>query len=92
MQQLKVLKHCKTRWLSLERFVKRVIQQWQALHAYYDKESEEDKSTRVQRLNKHLESALTKLVMHFLKYFFDFLCKFNAIFQSDLSILPSLKA
>ena len=54
--QLKVLKHCKTRWLSLERSVKRVIQQWQALHAYFDKESEEDKSERVQRLNKHLES------------------------------------
>ena len=91
-QQLKVLKHCKTCWLSLERSVKRVIQQWQALHAYFDKESEEDKSARVQRLNKHLESSLTKLVMHFLEYSLDFLCRFNAIFQSALSMLPSLKA
>ena len=33
-KQLKILKHCKTRWLSLERSVKRVLQQWQALHAY----------------------------------------------------------
>ena len=31
------LKHCKTRWLSLERSVKRVLQQWQALLAYFDK-------------------------------------------------------
>ena len=27
--------------------------------------TEEDKSVRVHRLNKHLESPLTKLVMHF---------------------------
>ena len=90
-QQLKFLKHFKRRWLSLERSVKRVIQQWQALHAYLDKKSEEDKSARVQCLNKHLESPLTKLVMHFVEYSLDFLCKFNAISQSDLSILPSLK-
>ena len=87
-QQLKVLKHCKTRWLSLERSVKRVLQQWQALHAYFDKESEEDKSARVQRLNRHFKSPLTKLVMHFS---LEFLCRFNTVFQSSLAMLPSLK-
>ena len=90
-QQLKILKHCKTRWLSLERPVKRVLQQWQALLAYFDKESEEDKSARVQRLNKHLKSPLTKLFMHFLQYSLEFLCRFNTVFQSNLAMLPSLK-
>lgn len=90
-QQLKVLKHCKTRWLSLERSVKRVLQQWIALHAYFDKESEEDKSARVQRLNRNFKSPLTKLVMHFLEYALEFLCKFNTAFQSSLAMLPSLK-
>ena len=46
----------------------------------------------MQHLNKHLKSPLTKFVMHFLEYSLDFLCKFNAVFQSDLSMLPSLKA
>ena len=37
---MKVLKHCITRWLSLERAVKRLIELWPALHAYLDCESE----------------------------------------------------
>ena len=60
---LKIVKHCKTRWLSLERAVQRVLQQWDALHGYFDKEGEADKSARVQRLNKHLKSPLAKLIM-----------------------------
>ena len=90
-QQLNILKHCKTRSLNLERSVKRVLQQWQALLAYFDKESEEDNSARVQRLNKHLKGPLTKLFMHFLQYSLEFLSRFNTVFQSNLAMLPSLK-
>ena len=42
-------------------------------------------------MNKHLKSPLTKLVMLFLKFALDSICKFNAIFQSCLPILPALK-
>ena len=40
-KKLKIIKHCKTRWLSLERVVKRVLQQWSA---YFDRVSESDSS------------------------------------------------
>ena len=41
---LRVLKHCTTRWLSLERCVKRLLDQWPALYAYFDKEAESDRN------------------------------------------------
>ena len=91
-KQLKVLKHVKTHWLSLEKVVKRALDQWSALHAYFDKEAENDKSARVSRLNQHLKSPLTKLVMLFLEFALDSLSKFNAVFQSSLPMLPHVKS
>ena len=62
-KELKVLNHCKTRWLSLDRAVKRVLDQWDALHAYFDREAETDDSARVVRLDNHFKSCLTKLIL-----------------------------
>ena len=90
-KELKIIKHCKTRWLSLEKAVQRVLHQWSALHAYFDKEAEDDSTARVARLDQHFKSPMTKLVMLFLEYALESLCKFNAAFQSSLPMLPSLK-
>ena len=90
-KKLKIIKHCKTCLLSLERVVKRVLQQWFALHGYFDRISESDNSSRVMRLNQYLNSPLTKLVLLFLEFALDSMCKFNAIFQSSLPMLPALK-
>ena len=91
IEPLKVIKHCQTRWLSLERAVTRVLYQWDALHAYFDREVETDSSSRVQRLNEKLKNPLYKLVLNFLEFALDSLCKFNATFQLDLPKLPALK-
>ena len=88
--QLKIIKHCKTRWLSLEKCVQRVIQHWSALYAYFDREAESDTSARVSRLDQHFKSHLCKLVMFFLEFALRSLCEFNAAFQSTLVMLPSL--
>ena len=48
-QQSKILKHVKTRWLSLEKVIKRVLHQWCALHSYFDHVAERDGSARVVR-------------------------------------------
>ena len=40
-KELKIIKHCKTRWLSLEKVVRRVLQQWAALHGYFDRDQPE---------------------------------------------------
>ena len=91
VKELKIIKHCKTRWLSLEKCVQRVLQQWSALYAYFDKVSEEDRSARALRLDEHFKSELTKLVMYFLEFALDCMCRFNAIFQLNLPMLPCLK-
>ena len=41
----KEFKIIKTHWLSLEKAV-RVLHQWSALHAYFDREAEDDMSAR----------------------------------------------
>ena len=89
-KQLKVLKHCKTRWLSLEKAVHQVIQRWPALYAYFDSVSENDHLARVRRLDQNFKSHLTKLVM-FLEFALDSMCKFNVVFQSSMPMLPALK-
>ena len=43
--------HCKTCWLSLEKAVQRVLHQWSALHAYFDKEAED---VTISRLDQHM--------------------------------------
>ena len=87
-QQSKILKHVKTR--CLEKVVKHVLQQWCALHSYFDHISERDSSARVMRLNQHLSSHLTKLVFPFLEFALESMCKFNAAFQSSLPKSPAL--
>ena len=91
-KELKIIKHCKTRWVSLHKAVTRVLQQRSALYAYFDKESETDQSTRVLRLDQHFKSPLTRLVMLFLEFILDSLCKFNGVFQCNIPMLPSLKS
>ena len=38
IKPLRVLKHCTTRWLSLQRCIKRLLEQWPALFAYFDRQ------------------------------------------------------
>jgi len=76
----KVFKIFKTRWLSLDKTVKKVLIQWDALCAYFDRESEDDKSAQVSRLKGHFNSILVKLLL-FLDYALDSLCKFDATFR-----------
>ena len=51
---LQVLKHCSTRWLSLERAVKKLLILWPALYAYFDRGTATAKSDkeRVKRIAK----------------------------------------
>ena len=91
-KELKIIKRRKTRWLSLDKVVQRVLHQWSALHAYFDKETEDDTTACVARLDQHFKSLMTKLVMLFLEYALKSPCKYKAALQSSLPMLPSLKA
>ena len=49
---VRVLKHCSTRWLSLERAIKRLLILWPALYTYFDREIDKSDKERVKRVAK----------------------------------------
>ena len=89
---LRILKHCTTRWLSLERCVKRLLDQWPALYAYFDKEAETDRNARLQRIAKHLKKNEVKLLCHFVSYALKGFSKFSLAFQTHASRIGTLQS
>ena len=55
IKPLKFFKHSTTRWLSLERCVKRLIEKWPALYAYFDRET--SSGTNIERAEKNCHTA-----------------------------------
>ena len=93
IQPLKILKHCTTRWLSLERCIKRVIDQWPALLAYFDREAEvASGNERVQRIAKQLKKPIVRLICHFVSFALKPLNKFSIAFQTHASRIGSLQS
>ena len=66
VKELKILKHCPTRRLSLEKVIKRLLQLWDALYAYFDKEVENNQAARVLKLDHHLKSLRHSCILSFL--------------------------
>ena len=93
VKPLRVLKHSTTRWLSLERCLRRLLQQWPALHCYFDriKESEPD-NERAQRVAKHLKDPEVKLYCNFVVYAFKPMNVFSTAFQTHASRIGTLQA
>ncbi len=93
IKPLRVLKHCTTRWLSLERCLKRLLQQWPALHCYFDRAAEsEPGNERVQRVAKHLKNPEVKLYCNFVVYALKPLNIFSTAFQTHASRIGTLQA
>ena len=79
-EPLKLLKHCSTRWLSLERCVRRLLQQWNALRSYFASHDECEKGGRVQCADL-LQDPEMALVYRFLEFNMGPLNEFNITFQ-----------
>ena len=89
---VRVLKHCTTRWLSLERALNRLLYLWPALFAYFDREA--DRSTdkaRVRRVLSYLGKVEVKLYCLFVLFALKPLNAFNIAFQSSLSKIGTLQ-
>ena len=89
---VRVLKHCSTRWLSLERALSRSLFLWPALFAYFDREA--DRSTdkaRVKRVVLSLCKVETKLYCHFVAFALRPLNAFNVAFQTSASKIGTLQ-
>lgn len=91
IKPLRVLKHCTTRWLSLEQCVKRLIEQWPALHCYFDQLTGTDRTERSVRVTKQLKDSLVKLFCHFALYALKPLNKFSTALQTHASKIGTLQ-
>ena len=81
---LRVLKHCTTRWLSLLHCLDRLLEQWPALHMYFDRQAEcEPRNDRVQCVANFLRSTEMKLICIFVTSALRPLNKFNTLFQTN---------
>ena len=88
---VRILKHCSTRWLSLERALKRLLSLWPALYTYFDREICNADKARVKRLAKALGDVETKLYCHFVLFALKPLNSFNTAFQTSASRIGKLQ-
>ncbi|XP_077581558.1 zinc finger BED domain-containing protein 5-like [Stigmatopora nigra] len=93
--QERILKHCPTRWLSLGKVVKRVLNQYDALKSYFTSHDDVEKPGKVKTISNRLNDPMTELVLHFLNFIIPHLDAFNTIFQGEKcmigDIIPEMK-
>ncbi|XP_061838153.1 zinc finger protein 862-like isoform X1 [Nerophis lumbriciformis] len=82
-ETLKILRYCATRWLSLLTCINRVLNQWDALQAYFVSHDDVEKPCKVKMLAKHLTSKKTKFFFLFLSQALKPLAEFNVMFQAE---------
>lgn len=93
VDSLKILKHCTTRWLSLEKCVKRTLQQWPALQSYFASHKDVERAGgRVKKIAELLGNPEVKLYFLFLDFILTPLNEFNTLFQSDRCLMGCLKS
>ncbi|XP_070408565.1 uncharacterized protein [Nothobranchius furzeri] len=80
---LKLLRYCSTRWLSLLTCVQRVLNQWDALQAYFNSHEEVERSAKIHDLASHLRDPVMKIYFMFLTAALKPLSDFNIAFQSE---------
>uniref|UniRef100_A0A8C6LN13 Uncharacterized LOC107389530 n=1 Tax=Nothobranchius furzeri TaxID=105023 RepID=A0A8C6LN13_NOTFU len=80
---LKLLRYCSTQWLSLLTFVQRVLNQWDALQAYFNSHEEVERSAKTHDLFSHLRDPVMKIYFMFLTAALKHLSDFNIAFQSE---------
>ena len=77
----------------MERCIKRIIDQWPALRAYFDREVDiKPGNERVQRIAQQLWKPMVKLVCHFVSFALKPLNKFNIAFRTHASRIGSLQS
>ena len=86
---LSVIKHCSTRWLSLERAVKRLLTLWPALRAYFDRER--GTNDRARRVAELLMDVDTNLWCHFVAFALKPLNAFNTALQTSSSKIGTVQ-
>ncbi|KRG03830.1 uncharacterized protein Dmoj_GI25655, isoform B [Drosophila mojavensis] len=85
-----ILNHYEIRWLSFHSCVARVLEQWDALIAFFQEEYEVDNNLSAEYILSNLKNPTVKLYLLFLDYILALVNKFNIIFQSSRSVVHHL--
>ena len=92
IKPLRVLKHCTTQWLSLERCIKCLLELWPVLLAYFDRQVDiEAANDHVRRIATQLKDQEAKLLCHFVSYALKPFNQFSASFQTHASRIGRLQ-
>lgn len=89
-EPLKILKHCSTRWLSLQKCVTRLLQQWPALQSYFSSHDDVERPGRVQKVRDFLTDPEMFLYYNFLSFVLPILNEFNTTFQAGAAMIGHL--
>ena len=73
-----VLKHCETRWLSLQRAIDRTLEIWDALLSYFTSHNDVEKPRTIFRV---ISNKFTKPWLTFLSNTLEVFNRFNKFFQ-----------
>ncbi|XP_074656992.1 uncharacterized protein LOC141910165 [Tubulanus polymorphus] len=92
---MKIIKHGATRWLSLEKALTRLLEQWIPLRKFFVEECKDhpdaSSSDRKVRAKKKLNSSLTRLVCYFLQSVLPVFNQANVLLQSEKPMVHQLK-
>ena len=89
VEKQKILKLSDTRWLSMQKFVVRLLDNWDALKMYFALAVGEDKLKSAELILANL-CEIIKAYLVFLKYSLHFFNSFNALFQSRTVLIHRL--
>ncbi|EFN61481.1 Transposon-derived Buster3 transposase-like protein, partial [Camponotus floridanus] len=78
----KLLKPCQTRWLSIHDCVRRIIEQWDGLKAYWETLAQEDPTVANNYTFAILNNPSKRCLLYFVEYGLDIMTEFNTIFQN----------
>ncbi|XP_061885006.1 uncharacterized protein LOC133635755 [Entelurus aequoreus] len=89
-ETLELLRYCATSWLSLLTCINQVLNQWDALQAYFASHEDVEKPGKVKMLAEHLTNKKTKFFFLFLSQALKPLADFNVMFQTEGVIVHRL--
>ena len=78
-----ILRHCETRWLSLTRSMKRILEMWDLLCSYFISHPDVEKPGKVKTIEGLLRQPLTKAWLLFLSNILPVFDKLNVFFQTS---------
>ena len=90
VEKQKILKLSDTRWLSMQKCVVRLLDNWDALKMYFAFAVGEDKLKSAELILANLSNEIIKAYLVFLKYSLHFFNSFNALFQSRTVLIHRL--